>query len=487
MGKLLVIGIDGLDLIQLSILNKYLPNFNKVRHGHSDVNFTSIFPPDSIPAWGSIYTGLNPAQHGIVEFIDPNNRDRKIVFNDIYKYYKGKTFWDYVSDRGKRVCILLPYSIYPPWPVNGVMVCRTLEIVDEDYPLKTYPDDVYEKFRLSDFNVNLFHGFPSKRNLEKFANSCKRRTIEEGELGIRFLKDFDANFYFIYFSALDAIQHTFWNYYDEGHPDYVEKKIFNDVIKDFYILFDGLIGRFLDNIDQETTVIILSDHGHGMRPVKLVNVNEILRRKGFLNPIRRRSLKKPLLKKELMKKILANFIGKVGIGNSALRLLNKFPILKSSIATADYIDWETTVAYLSAISGIKSYPEGGILINKKFHDSDYYQIRENVINELAEIKDRETSENLMKWICRREELYQGDFITKYPDIIFELKEGYGVGWDIQGEIIGKSSMSRFQPGSHRRYSPVFLISNLDNHVRIKKDLTLMDIKPIILDILGINN
>ena len=30
----------------------------------------SVVPADSIPSWTTIYTGLNPAEHGVLESID---------------------------------------------------------------------------------------------------------------------------------------------------------------------------------------------------------------------------------------------------------------------------------------------------------------------------------------------------------------------------------------------------------------------------------
>lgn len=482
MSKVLVIGVDGMDSIQLSELEEHLPNFKRLKEESPDVKLTSVFPPDSIPAWGSIYTGLNPAEHGIVNFIDPNSEETRIVFKELHKYYRGRTFWDFASENGKMVCVLLPYSIYPPWEVNGVMVCRTLEIVGGDFPLKAYPEKIYDEFKLSDFNVNMFHGFPSKRNLGKFVDACKKRTIGEAKLGLRFLNNYDADLYFIYFSALDAIQHTFWNYYDEEHPDYPGENKYQTVIKDFYILFDEILGKFLTAVDNDTTTIVLSDHGHGMRPVNLVNVNEILRRKGLLSSnIKNKKIKNPFQQKEKIKRVLANLIGIVGVGNFTLKLVEIFPILKRTLSTPNYINWEETVAYVSAIAGIKSYSEGGIVLNKNVKDLDYEPVREVILRELSEITDSTTGENLMKWICKREDLYSGKHINKYPDIVFELKEGFGVGWDIHESIIGKSGMSRFQSGSHKRYSPVFLVSNLRDDKSIKKDMTLMDVGPMVLE------
>ena len=414
MSKVLVIGIDGMDVIQVSKFEKYMPNFSRLKQNSPDIKLKSVFPPDSIPAWGSIYTGLNPAEHGVVNFVDPTNDEFKIKFQEVHKSYEGRTFWDIASKKGKKVCILLPYAIYPPWPVNGAMVCRSLDVVNEDFPLKTYPEELFEEFNLNEINVNLFHGFPSKRNYPKFIESCKKRTLQESELGLRFLKNYDADLYFIYFSALDAIQHTFWNYCDEKHPDYPGENSYQNVIRDFYILMDDILGKFISLIDDDTRLIILSDHGHGMRPVNLVNINEILREKGYLKVNVKNSTKiNPFRQKETIKKILAQTIGVIGVGNLGLKFVEKFPIIKKGLSTPNYINFDETTAYLSAISGLKSYSEGGILINKNLQKSDYNKIIEQIIKELSEVRHPETGENLMEWICKRENLFDGTCVLVY--------------------------------------------------------------------------
>ena len=96
------------------------------------------------------------------------------------------------------------------------------------------------------------------------------------------MKKNDWDLFFMYWSTLDAIGHFFWNYYDPSDPSYKEDDILGDVIPNMYILFDEIIGWFLDSIDKDTTIIVMSDHGHGGRPSKLVNINEILREAGYL-------------------------------------------------------------------------------------------------------------------------------------------------------------------------------------------------------------
>ena len=52
-------------------------------------------------------------------------------------------------------------------------------------------------------------------------------------------------------------------------------------------------------------------------------------------------------------------------------------------------------------------------------------------------------------------------------------------------LIGPSYSHSFVPGSHKAYSPVFLVGNLKGKETIKEHITLMDIAPTVLDLLNI--
>ena len=78
-----------------------------------------------------------------------------------------------------------------------------------------------------------------------------------------------------------------------------------------------------------------------------------------------------------------------------------------------------------------------------------------------------------------------NFINKYPDLIFDLKDGYGAGWGLYEDLITDASSSNLVPGSHKIDTTTFLCSNLNKEC-IRENMTLMDIAPMILNLLGID-
>jgi predicted AlkP superfamily phosphohydrolase/phosphomutase len=257
------------------------------------------------------------------------------------------------------------------------------------------------------------------------------------------------------------------------------------VIKDFYKLYDKVIGRYLDAISSDVVIIVFSDHGHCMRPVKLVNINELLRKKGYLVAKGNKPGKFGI---EKLKRDLFGVMTKYKLGQLALKVLYAFPEIKKIYTAPPSIDFMKTYAHISDLSGIKAYSYGGIKIRKEnIKDIGYEQLRNILVNELCNIKDPDTGENLVRWVRKREDLYQGIYISEYPDIVFELNENYGAGWAIYEPLITTSYSHNIHPGSHRAETPIFLLSNLEGKECVRENMTLTDVAPTILDLLHIKN
>lgn len=131
-------------------------------------------------------------------------------------------------------------------------------------------------------------------------------------------------------------------------------------------------------------------------------------------------------------------------------------------------------------------PFGGVKINKEKiakENLNYNDIKNRIMQEIAQIRDGETK--VVKWIAPREEIYQGRFINKYPEIVFELNEEYGLGFSLCLPIVSLNVMHKKISGGHGGHG-VFFISNLDGGFT-NKHLSILDVTPRILDILAIKS
>jgi predicted AlkP superfamily phosphohydrolase/phosphomutase len=160
-------------------------------------------------------------------------------------------------------------------------------------------------------------------------------------------------------------------------------------------------------------------------------------------------------------------------------------VSKSVYMSSASIDLERSKAYLSSFAGPKSYTHGGLEINREaLGANDYESFRAELIHALSNLHHPDTGEDLMEWVCAREDLYSGSFAsTCYPDVVFELAEGYGTYWGIHNGLIGDSHEHKLSSGGHRR-DAVFLIKGLEE-VSPNADMQLMDVSHLISRSLGV--
>jgi predicted AlkP superfamily phosphohydrolase/phosphomutase len=87
----------------------------------------------------------------------------------------------------------------------------------------------------------------------------------------------DGGFFFFYFSTIDLNCHMLWRFHDEEHPQHPEVaelaaqsssewsgregSLWKDVIYDFYILMDPVLGKMRERLGDDTRLIVMSDHG----------------------------------------------------------------------------------------------------------------------------------------------------------------------------------------------------------------------------------
>jgi predicted AlkP superfamily phosphohydrolase/phosphomutase len=77
------------------------------------------------------------------------------------------------------------------------------------------------------------------------------------------LDEFEDGFLYYYFGNLDQISHMMWGPTDPDHPNYIEERDapYADVIPSLYRTADEILGYALDHIDDDTLLVVMSDHG----------------------------------------------------------------------------------------------------------------------------------------------------------------------------------------------------------------------------------
>ena len=97
------------------------------------------------------------------------------------------------------------------------------------------------------------------------------------------LEHFEDGFLFYYFGNLDQVSHMMWRTMDSTHPahDPVADAPYRNVIEDLYIAADEIVGETLQSMDDDATLIVMSDHGFTSW-TRSFNLNTWLRANGYI-------------------------------------------------------------------------------------------------------------------------------------------------------------------------------------------------------------
>ena len=481
--KVLLIGIDALDCQLIERFASDLPTLTALRTSGTALNVRSTFPPDSDTAWATIMTGLNPAQHGIVRFVDPLEKSYQILNvgsrNDMLR---GKTFWDLLGRAGYKAHAIFPHLGYPIWPTPGVIVARGSAVSD----VQASPRSVLDEYP-NPATIGGLRGMPGRglAAMRSYAQALHNQALLDAEFALKLMRKHDWDLFFVYFSTLDAVGHFFWNYFDPEDPGYAVHHPLARVIPETYGLYDAIVGRFLDAAGDGVSVIVMSDHGHGGRPFRLVNINEVLRKGGFLRA-HDLTANPHIDLFEKSKRLAVKTVSRYGLGRLAGQIMRGFPRVVQSFTRPASVDWDRTIAYASDMSGIKSYPYGGIIINRQaLGGSDYEIVRDEIIDLVRKDCVLLDGRQLVRFVARREDLYSGPFISNYPDIVLELEYGYGVGWAVNVPLITDAASHNLVPGSHRGETGTFLMRSPRSTAAHTETVDLRDVLPTILDLVGV--
>lgn len=479
--KMIILGIDGMDYDVIKRYKDFLPNINNLLEKDNNPRMRSVFPADTTPAWSTIYTGLDPSEHGIINFVNvgaKQNAYRPLEFDDTV--FQGKAFWDVLNQQGYSCAVLLPMNIKQGWEIKGLMITRPYEGKMHVYPASK--QSIYQP-RIDILGTE--GKFTSESDLPALRKEFFDKVNEEIRLTKLALENEDVDVLFSYFSTTDGIQHDFWRHCDPNHPNYPGPNEFENTIRDMYITMDRFVGEVIQ-ANPKCKLLVISDHGHGARPVYTARINELLRRGGYLVPKAGETGEKKVSSKKKLKKVIRNacvsFVKKVGLPKWAMKIARRFPVWKSLFASSNDFDWAKTRAYLSDLSALKNYSYGGIRINDIVPEKERDALADEIIAYLKPIKIDGEEKNLFEWIVRTNTFYHGSHLDRYPEIIYQMDERYGGEWELGEHICEKTGfMYMLSPGGHR-WRTALICANGFSLTKDKYEMT--DIYEIIMDEMG---
>jgi predicted AlkP superfamily phosphohydrolase/phosphomutase len=466
MSQTMLIGISGLDADLLRVYGPSLPNLRRLMLESPFLELESTVPPEPLPAWSSAYSGLNPANHGILAKMDCLERDipDPRLFQEVF-------FWERAARAGKRVCVLNP-PLSTTRTVEGlVLVPSTPPPTDGSAPPKeVFPTLLDEPL------------IPPASQLTAFCDTLRERTEQQVRAALALFARESWDLFVAQFDALDHIQHFFWRYSDPGDPLYPGKNEHANRILEFYRFFDGIVGRFRAAINNECVLGVVSSHGHERRCTYRLHINEWLRTQDFLTPL---NPLKPLFKRSTSRQTRG--LVQLYLEDLSTWLAQHLPWKANQAGSRHGIDQNKTVAQLVELTcSTSSY--GGISINRALLEREgrsYELVCEAIVTGLEQLCVKESP--VVNWARRREQCYQGKYLDRYPDILFELRSDFGVGRKLYTPLVSPDSTHRLISGTHSLHG-VFLLTNWPGDLETYQDFqppSVMDVAPTLLSLLGV--
>ena len=283
--KVIVIGLDGatFKILRPWMNEGLLPNLKFLVDNGGSGELESTMPRHSAPAWTSFMTGVNPGKHGIFGFFKPFKDKRYTNELVTSKDIKCKTIFEILSERGKKsIVVNLPIT-YPPFKINGAMVGCGLTTPSTDLDF-TYPKDLLEKIGIkkTDYILNVTPRKYSDNERKTFFADLIKEAEQKKEICLKLMKSNNWDLFVLVFGGTDRLQHFYWHHIDPAHPKYDKaeaEKVLPSIIN-YYQKLDTIIGDFLKQIDDNTSLFLMSDHGFGPFEKK-VAINNILKQNGL--------------------------------------------------------------------------------------------------------------------------------------------------------------------------------------------------------------
>jgi predicted AlkP superfamily phosphohydrolase/phosphomutase len=255
-----------------------LPNIKALIERSAYGRLKSAIPPITVPAWASMMTSKDPGRLGFYGFRNRVDRSYSKMGIVNSQMVHEPAVWDLVSRAGGKVVVLGVPPAYPPRPVNGVAVgCFLTPSTDANY---TYPANL--KWEIQDTVGDYMVDVPEFRteHKDRLLADIYRMTEKRFALARHLMDTRDWDFFQMVEMGTDRIHHGFWHYMDPEHPKY-EQGRFSTAIHDYYKTVDAELGTLLDRVDDDTTVLVVSDHG-AKRMDGGVCINEWLIKEGLL-------------------------------------------------------------------------------------------------------------------------------------------------------------------------------------------------------------
>ncbi|HKI03955.1 MAG TPA: alkaline phosphatase family protein [Thermoanaerobaculia bacterium] len=287
--RILVLALDGVDpeTVDLLISEGKLPNFARLKREGAYGPLLSQRPLLSPVVWTTIATGKTPDRHGIGHFVAVNPRTgEELPVTSRLRHVKA--LWNIFSGAGRSVAVVGWWATWPPEDVRGSIVSdhaayhflfpggfaggggeavtHPPELEKEIAPLLRRPADLGPADLAPFVDVppeDLARPFEFDDELGHFRWALATAQSYR-DIGLKLWQEDRPGLEMVYVEGTDTVSHLFGHLFRaQGLAGELagQQRRYGRAVEAMYVLADGIVGDFLQQMDGSTTLAVLSDHG----------------------------------------------------------------------------------------------------------------------------------------------------------------------------------------------------------------------------------
>ncbi len=466
--KHLILGLDGVDLDLVRELGaERLPTLHRLMAEGSYAHLESVVPPATLPNWTTFLTGLDPGAHGVFDFT--TRRDYRVAFT-AGSVREAPTIFARLDRLGLRTaCVSFPGTWPPERLEHGVFISGwDAPVAFEADASFVWPRALYEPLkrrfdahRLSD--VDEFRadepGFHRRLPGQLVARVDRKVAMARWLLA---REDWDA--FALYFGESDTASHHLFSLHDDASPRHPQGlDCARDGLTRVYRRLDAAVEQLRQAAGEGVELTLVSDHGSGGSSDVILYLNRVLDSAGllrFAHSLAGSSLVS-LAKGAALSRLSPRLRERLfSLGDRAL------PGWLESRARFGSVDMRRTRAFSEELNYFPSisYNLRGRESSGTVDPSRRAELRRSVEAALFGLRDPWNGQRVVEAVHSREELYEGAFLERAPDLVVSLalREGYSYNLAPSAtappgtgcfrrlapqEYLGRKGRS--MPGSHR--------------------------------------
>jgi len=257
-----------------------LNNIRRLMAGGIYGRLESVIPPITVPAWMCMVTSQDPGSLGVYGFRNRTDYSYNGLGFVTSSSIQAPAIWDQLAAANKKSIIVGLPPGYPPRKLNGISIgCfLTPDTVRGEF---THPPNLKTKINelVGEYPTDV-KGFRTG-DKEWLKNEIFEMNRKQWKVVRWLLQEQEWDYFHFVDIGLDRMHHGFWNCFDKRHPQYEPGNPYEGSIPEYYRLLDEQIGSVLELLDEDTIVLVVSDHG-AQRLDGGFAVNEWLIREGLL-------------------------------------------------------------------------------------------------------------------------------------------------------------------------------------------------------------